>query len=112
VNSGLGRLGLYDPKTGAIREWPSPSGPGSHPYAIAIFDGAVWYNGSGVRPDMLVRFDPKTETFQSWPVPSGGIYAGIVRHMRVSRDGDPLLIHQTATNRLGRVTVQRPLPAQ
>ena len=35
VNSGLGRLGRYNPNTGDIKEWPSPSGPKSHPYAIA-----------------------------------------------------------------------------
>src|SRR3546814_7679107 len=42
-------------------------------------DGIVWYNESGVRPDMLVRFDPATESFQSWPIPSGGVYADIER---------------------------------
>ena len=105
VNSGLGRLGVYDPETAEIREWPSPSGPASHPYAIAWFDGAVWYNESGVRPDMLVRFDPASESFQSWPISSGDLYAGILRHMRVSRDGQSLLIHQTASNRIGRVRV-------
>ena len=105
VNSGLGRLGSYDPRSGEIREWPSPSGPKSHPYAIAVFDGAVWYNESGVRPDMLVRFDPAAETFQSWRIPSGDLFAGILRHMRVSRDGKALLIHQTATNRIARVSV-------
>lgn len=108
VNSGLGRLGRYNPATGEITEWPSPSGPKSHPYAIAVFDGAVWYNESGVRPDMLVRFDPETETFQSWPIRSGEVYSGILRHMRVSLDGQSLLIHETATNAIGRVTVQRP----
>lgn len=107
VNSRLGRLGRYDPATGSITEWPSPSGPKSHPYAIALFDGAVWYNESGVRPDMLVRFDPATETFQSWPIPSGDLYAAILRHMRVSPDGKSLWIHQTATNVIGRVTVER-----
>ena len=40
VNSSQGRLGRYDPKTGEIKEWPSPSGPRSHPYAIAVVDGA------------------------------------------------------------------------
>lgn len=105
VNSGLGRLGRYNPVTGVIREWPSPSGAVSHPYAIAVFQGAVWYNESGVRPDMLVRFDPESETFQSWPIPSDGLYTGILRHMRVSRDGNALLIHQTASNRLMRVTI-------
>jgi len=105
VNSGLGRLGRYDPRTGEIREWSSPSGRKSHPYAIAFFDGAVWYNESGVRPDMLVRFDPAAETFQSWPIPSGDLFAGIVRHMRISRDGKTLLLHQTATNRISRVSI-------
>jgi virginiamycin B lyase len=99
VNSGEGRLGRYNPKTGEIREWPSPSGPKSHPYAIAVVDGIVWYNESAQRPDALVRFDPATETFQSWPIPSGGLHAGIVRHMRATRDGK-LLIHQSSTNRI------------
>jgi virginiamycin B lyase len=99
VNSSQGRLGRYDPKTGEIREWPSPSGSKSHPYALAVVNGIVWYNESGMRPDALVRFDPETETFQSWPIPSGEIYAGIVRHMRPARDGS-LLIHQSSTNRI------------
>lgn len=112
VNSGLGRLGRYDPVSGEIREWPSPSGPTSHPYAIAVFDRAVWYNESGVRPDMLVRFDPRSETFQSWPIAAGGVHGGILRHMRVSRDGESLLIHQTATNLIARVRVARPVATE
>jgi virginiamycin B lyase len=107
VNSSQGRLGRFDPKSGEITEWPSPSGPRSHPYAIAVVDGVVWYNESGVRPDALVRFDPATETFQSWAIPSGGVYAGIVRHMRPTRDGN-LLIHQSSTNRIILVTPNRP----
>ena len=101
VNSSQGRLGRYNPKNGEIKEWPSPSGKTSHPYAIAVIDDIVWYNESGMRPDALVRFEPNTETFQSWPIPSGDIYAGIVRHMR-ARDGD-LLIHQSSTNRIIKV---------
>jgi virginiamycin B lyase len=103
VNSGQGKLGRYNPKTGEIKEWPSPSGPTSHPYAIVVVNGIVWYNESGMRPDPLVRFDPKTETFQSWAIPSGGIYAGIIRHMRAAKNGD-LLIHQSSTNRIIRVS--------
>ena len=106
VNSGLGRLGRYNPKTGDIKEWPSPSGPKSHPYAILVVNGIVWYNESGMRPDPLVRFDPKTETFQSWAIPSGNIYAGIIRHMRAAKDGS-LLIHQSSTNRIMQVKVER-----
>jgi virginiamycin B lyase len=104
VNSSQGRLGRYNPKSGEIKEWPSPSGKRSHPYAIAIIDGIVWYNESGKRPDALVRFDPKTEKFQSWPIPSGGIYAGIIRHMRKTADGK-LMIHQSSTNRIMMVTI-------
>jgi virginiamycin B lyase len=111
VNSSQGRLGRYDRITGEIKEWPSPSGPKSHPYAIAIVDGFVWYNESGKRPDALVRFDPETETFQSWPIPSGNVSAGIVRHMLPTREGG-LLIHQSSTNRIILVTVESPATAQ
>ena len=104
VNSSQGRLGRFDPETLEVKEWPSPSGSKSHPYALAVIDGIVWYNESGVRPDPLVRFDPDTETFQSWPVPTGNIYAGIIRHMRPTRDGE-LLIHQSSTNRILRVSL-------
>jgi virginiamycin B lyase len=111
VNSGKGRLGRINPKTGEIAEWPSPSGPKSHPYAIVVLDGIVWYNESGVRPDALVRFDPKTETFQSWPIPSGGVYSGIWRHGRATREGN-LLIHQSATNRIIQVTPKQKAAAR
>ena len=106
VNSSLGRLGRLNPKTGEIKEWPSPSGAKSHPYAIAIVEGIVWYNESFQRPDALVRFDPKTETFQSWAIPSGNIHAGHVRHMRGTREGN-LLIHQSSSNRIIQVTPKR-----
>ena len=40
-----GLAGLWsewkDPQTGEIKEWPSPSGPESHPYALAVVDGIV-----------------------------------------------------------------------
>ena len=101
VNSSRGKIGHLNPKTGAVREWDSPSGPKSHPYAIAVIDDVVWYNESGQRPDALVRFDPETEAFQSWAIPSG---IGIIRHVWVTRDKD-LLIHQSSSNRIGRVKV-------
>jgi len=104
VNSSQGRLGRFNPDTGEVKEWPSPSGPNSHPYAIAVVNDVVWYNESGKRPDTLVRFDPQNETFQSWPIPSGNFYAGIVRHMRSTADGN-LLIHQSSSNRIILVTL-------
>ena len=105
VNSTQGKLGRYNPRTGKITERPSPSGAKSHPYAIAVIDGIVWYNESGTRPDTLVRFDPARQSFQSWAIPSGTVYAGIVRHMRPTRDGN-LLIHQSSTNRIMLVNVR------
>ena len=78
---------------------------------MAVVDGIVCYNESGLRPDPLVRFDPKTEKFHSWPIPSGGIYAGIIRHMRPTRDGN-LLIHQSSTNRVILVTLNGQAPTR
>lgn len=101
VNSARGRVGHLDPTTGVVREWDSPSGPKSHPYAIAVIDDVVWYNESGQRPDALVRFDPESETFQSWAIPSG---IGIIRHVWVTQNKE-LLIHQSSSNRIGRVTI-------
>ncbi len=101
VNSSLGRIGRLDPESGETREWPSPSGPTSHPYSLAVIDDVVWYNESGMRPDALVRFDPATERFQSWAIPSG---VGIIRNGWVTREGD-LLIHQSSSNRIGRVSI-------
>ncbi len=105
VNSSQGRLGRFNPNTGAVKEWPSPSGAKSHPYAIAVVNDVIWYNESAMRPDALVRFDPQTESFQNWAIPSGDIYAGIIRHMRKTADGN-LLIHQGSTNRIMLVTLE------
>lgn len=101
VNSTLGKIGRLDPATGAIKQWDSPSGERSHPYALAVIDDVVWYNESGMRPDALVRFDPASERFQSWAIPSG---VGIVRNVWVTEEGD-LLIHQTSSNRIGLVKI-------
>jgi virginiamycin B lyase len=105
VNSAKGRIGRLDPATGEVKEWASPSGPTSHPYAIAVIDDIIWYNESGMRPDQLVRFDPTTERFQSFAIPSG---VGTIRNMSVTRDGN-LLIHQSSTNRFGVVEIRKPL---
>jgi virginiamycin B lyase len=102
VNASLGRLGRLNPKTGEIKEWPSPSGMDTSPYGIAVVNDIIWYNESRRRPDALVRFDPKTERFQSWAIPSG---VGTIRNLRPTADGNHLLIHQTSTNRIGVATI-------
>ncbi|ARD22175.1 virginiamycin B lyase family protein [Shewanella japonica] len=103
VNSGMGKLGRYNPKTGEITQWDTPSGQYSHPYAIEYANDAIWFNESAKRPETLVRFDLKNETMQSWQIPSkDGVYSGLIRHMRMGENG--LIIHQTATNQLAEVT--------
>ncbi|HUI85071.1 MAG TPA: lyase [Candidatus Binatia bacterium] len=80
-----GYLGQFDTRSGKQQEWPSPGGPHSEPYGIAITpDGAVWYSESGVHPNTLVRFDPRTQRFLLTAIPSGG---GVVRNMAATRDG-------------------------
>jgi virginiamycin B lyase len=96
-----GRIGRLNPANGEIKEWLSPSGPGSSPYAFTVVNDIIWYNESGMRPDALVRFDPKTERFQSWAIPSG---VGIIRNFGVTKAGN-LLIHQTSSNRVGLVEI-------
>jgi virginiamycin B lyase len=60
-----GQVGLYDPKSGAWREWKLP---GSGPMAYAVYvddDGAVWLTDFGA--NALVRFDPSREAFDVLP---------------------------------------------
>ncbi len=102
VNSTRGKLGRLDPKSGDIKEWDSPSGPKSHPYALVVIDDIIWYNESAMRPDALVRFDPETEVFQSWAMPSG---IGINRRMWVTKDKN-ILTQQTSSNRIGIVRIE------
>ena len=80
-----GYLARLDIANGKVTEWPSPGGPKSHPYGIAITpDGIVWYSESGVKPNTLVRFDPNSAHFDTWDIPSGG---GVVRNMVATKDG-------------------------
>ena len=72
-----GRLGRLDLAHMSFRDWPSPSGPSSHPYGIAAdADGNLWYNEFSA--NQLVRFSPRTQTFQRFTLPSPH---SEVRHM-------------------------------
>jgi virginiamycin B lyase len=99
-----GYLGRFDPATGKVTEWLSPSGEKSQPYGIAYTKGALWYCESFAKPNTIVRFDPKTEKFQTWAIP-GRLGGDIVRNMDVAHDGDVLLANSLA-NEVGRVTVK------
>lgn len=98
-----GYLGRFDPKTGTTTEWPSPGGPKSQPYGIAVLNGAIWYSESAVRPNTLVRFDPKSEKFQSWIIPGGG---GVVRNMKTTDAGN-LVMAESGVNKVALVTVRK-----
>jgi virginiamycin B lyase len=96
-------MGRLDPKTGEVKDWPSPGGPDSRPYGMAATpDGKVWYSESGVTPNTIVMFDPRTGTFGSWPIPSGG---GVVRHMVATQKGD-IYIASSGKNKVGIVKVR------
>lgn len=63
-----GRVGRYDPKTAAWREWRLPGGT-PLPYAVYVdSEDKVWL--SDFQSNALVRFDPRTERFDTVPLPS------------------------------------------
>jgi len=97
-----GFLGRLDLKTGAHKEWLSPSGIKSQPYGIVFARGAIWYSESFAKPNTIVRFDPRTEKFQSWEIPGGG---DIVRNMDVTREGNPVTAN-SLVNQVGIIEVE------
>lgn len=63
VDYARGYVGRLDPATGQTKEWMSPGGSQSRPYAItADGDGRLWVSETGP-VKKLVAFDPKTEKF-------------------------------------------------
>ena len=79
VDYAEGFVGRLRPETGEFTEWPSPNGPESRPYGMAI-DNAdrIWYVETN-SPNRFVGFDTRTREFiGSTEIPSG---AGSVRHM-------------------------------
>lgn len=99
-----GFLGRLDLKTRDVKEFASPGGPRSQPYAISVTsNGAIWYSESGVQPNTLVRFDPATSAFQKWDIPSGG---GVVRHMVTAPNGE-LLLALSGVDKVARVRIRK-----
>src|SRR5690606_28458185 len=92
-----GMLGRLDPATKAVKEWPSPGGAESRPYALVNDDqGRIWYAESGAEK-RLVGFDPKTEEFfANIPV------SGTIRHMFFDAKTGALWFGTDANN-LGRI---------
>jgi virginiamycin B lyase len=60
-----GKLGRYNPRTDAWREWSLP-GDAPQPYAVFVDDtDTVWL--TDFTANAIVRFDPISETFTSFP---------------------------------------------
>ncbi|GEQ98558.1 hypothetical protein JCM17844_21950 [Iodidimonas gelatinilytica] len=95
-----GTVGLYDPETRMVTEWPLPSGEKARPYGTAIdTDDVVWIAETGVLPNQLVGFDTKSAEFVSvTAIPSG---ARSVRHMDYHAPSDTLWFG-TDANTIGR----------
>ena len=65
VDEPRGFLGRINPKTGEVKEWQTPGGAGSRPYALTKDDrGRLWFSETGP-VKQLVGFDPRTERFFS-----------------------------------------------
>ncbi|MGH7555154.1 MAG: virginiamycin B lyase family protein [Longimicrobiales bacterium] len=106
VDYAAGQLGRYNPANGQIKEWLTPGGAGSRPYATATDDvGRIWFVESGAQPNQFVGFDPKTEKFFGiTPVPSGG---GTVRHMMFHKPSREIWFGAD-TNTIGRARLITP----
>lgn len=101
-----GVLGFLHPESGIFKEYPTPGGPDSRPYGMAVDErNVLWFVESGLTPNRLVGFDPVTESFgDPVAVPSGG---GTVRHM-VHDPATDTIWFGTDTNTIGRATLTTP----
>jgi virginiamycin B lyase len=101
VDYARGYMGSLDPKTGATREWQSPGGAESRPYAITADDrGRLWFSETGEQK-RLIGFDPATERFFSINEVSGSI-----RHMMFHAETGTMW-YGTDANNVGRIVVSR-----
>ena len=94
-------IGTSRSKTSQVREWPSPGGKDSEPYAITSIGNVVWYSESGVRPNTMVRFDTQTEKFQTFASPSGG---GVLRHFESTAQGS-IVTANSGVNKIALVEI-------
>ena len=103
VDYALGRLGRYDPQSGAFGEWSLPSGEDSRPYGMAVDkNDRLWLVETGVEPNRFVGFDASSEEFLGGTdIPSGG---GTVRHMYYFEPAGEVWFG-TDTNYVGRARV-------
>jgi virginiamycin B lyase len=99
-----GYVGRLDPATGQTKEWMSPGGAESRPYAItADGEGRLWVSETGP-VKQLVGFDPKTERFfAQLPVSNS------IRHMMFHAQTNTMWFG-TDSNNIGRVVTRPAVP--
>jgi virginiamycin B lyase len=63
-----GHIGSFDPKTEQFKEYLTPDGAVTHPYAVVVdANDNIWY--SGLYMDRIGCLDPKTGKFTEYPFP-------------------------------------------
>jgi virginiamycin B lyase len=95
-----GHIGRLDPATGNAREWLSPGGERSQPYAMLVDDrDLVWFSECARDAAHIVAFDPRAEAFvHRTPVSS------CIRHM-VFHAPTRSIWFGTDANRIGRAVL-------
>ncbi len=99
-----GMLGRFDPETEGVREWATPGGPESRPYALMNDDNdRLWFfEGKRGVPVQMVGFDATTQEFLgSTPLESG---PGTVRHVYFHAPTNAIYFGADA-NTVGRATL-------
>jgi len=81
-----GKVGMFDPKTKAIREWPVSTTPGD-PYMVGVDKhGAVWMGGDFT--DYVMRLDPASGKTTKFLMPTVDVN---VRGINVDRADHPVI---------------------
>jgi virginiamycin B lyase len=97
-----GRLGSYNPKTGAAKEWLSPGGATSAPYGIAIApDGRIFYNEA--KAGTMIAFDRTTGMTVTINIPTRG---SVVRNMTVDSTRARVWLAESGIGRLGKIDLR------
>lgn len=98
-----GYLGRINPAAGEAKEWLTPGGSGSRPYALTKDgQGRLWFSETGP-VKQLVGFDPRTERFFSVNQVSGTI-----RHMFFHEETGMMWFGTGAT--IGRIVTRNIVP--
>jgi virginiamycin B lyase len=96
-----GYLGRINPANGEVKEWLTPGGEGSRPYALTKDDqGRLWLSETGPNK-RLVGFDPKTEKFFA-----NIEVSGTIRHMFFHAPTKTLWFG-TDADKIGRIVTQK-----